>query len=115
MILVMEFLQQMWGTMAKAAKFNELMDAIEAGLENMDKWYHKTKDTNAYFICLGKSDHYFDTHIFQSSFTVLNPNWKLAYAKEKWNEEAYNAGHEQLIKVVSLLTFNNSQSPLTSL
>jgi hypothetical protein len=111
----MEFLQQMWGTMAKAAKFNELVDVIEAGLENMDKWYRKTKDTNVYFICLGKSDHYFDTYIFQSSFTALNPNWKLTYAKEKWNEEAYNVGHEQLIKVVSLLTFDNSRSPLTSL
>jgi hypothetical protein len=73
-IPVMEFLQQMWGTMAKAAKFNKLVDMIEAGLENMDKWYHKTKDTNMYFICLGKSNQYFDIHIFQSLFTVLNPN-----------------------------------------
>ncbi len=36
------------------------------------------------------------------------------YTKQKWNEEAYNAGHKQLIKVVSLLMFNDSQSPLTS-
>jgi hypothetical protein len=60
----MEFLQQMWGTMAKAPKFYQLMDAIHAGLENMDKWYHKTKDTNAYFICLGKCAQYFNIHIF---------------------------------------------------
>jgi hypothetical protein len=111
----MEFLQQMWGTMAKANKFNPLVDAIEAGLENMDKWYRKTKDTNVYFICLGKCGQTFDIHIVQSSFTALNPNWKLAYTKQKWTEDAYDAGHEQLTKVVSLLTFDNSQSPLTSL
>ena len=44
----------MWGTMVKATQFNELMDALDAGLENMDKWYRKTDDTDAYFICLGK-------------------------------------------------------------
>ena len=44
----------MWGTMANAPKFNELEEAINCGLENIDKWYHKTNDMNAYFICLGK-------------------------------------------------------------
>jgi len=64
MIPVMEFLQQMWGTMVKAPKFNELVDAIDAGLENIDKWYHKTKDTSTYFICLGKCAQYFDIDMF---------------------------------------------------
>jgi hypothetical protein len=29
--------------------------------------------------------------------------------KEKWDEESYNAGHEQLIEVVSNLTIDNSR------
>ncbi len=37
MIPVLEFLQQMWGTMANAPKFNELEEAINCGLENIDK------------------------------------------------------------------------------
>jgi hypothetical protein len=45
----------MWGTMANMLKFNDLTDAITHGLANLDKWYCKTDDTNAYFICLGKS------------------------------------------------------------
>jgi hypothetical protein len=53
-IPVLEFLQQVWGTMADASKFYELSDAINGGLENLNKWYRKTNDTDAYFICLGK-------------------------------------------------------------
>jgi hypothetical protein len=48
----MEFLQEMWGTMVKVPKFNELKDVISAGLQNMDKWYRKTNDTNVYLYAL---------------------------------------------------------------
>lgn len=44
----------MWGSMANAPKFSELREAINSGLENMDKWYRKTNNTDAYFICLGE-------------------------------------------------------------
>jgi hypothetical protein len=30
------------------------MDVIHGGLENLQKWYNKTDDTDAYFICLSK-------------------------------------------------------------
>jgi hypothetical protein len=53
-IPILEFLQQVWETMANVLKFYELSDAINGGLENLHKWYHKTNNTNAYFICLGK-------------------------------------------------------------
>jgi hypothetical protein len=53
-IPVLEFLQQSWENMAGTAKFSELQDAIEAGLENLRKWYRRTDDTDVYFICLGK-------------------------------------------------------------
>jgi len=40
--------------MADMPKFAELKDAIHSGLENMNKWYQKTEDTDVYFICLGQ-------------------------------------------------------------
>lgn len=40
--------------MAAHPKFTELSAAIEAGLQNLDKWYRKTDDTDVYFICLGE-------------------------------------------------------------
>ena len=53
-IPVLEFLQQTWDSMANTSRFHELADAIHGGLENLHKWYNKTDDTDAYFICLGK-------------------------------------------------------------
>ena len=53
-IPVLEFLQQTWVNTASTPKFAELEDAIHSGLDNMNKWYQKTKDTDAYFICLGQ-------------------------------------------------------------
>ncbi len=31
------------------------------------------------------------------------------YMKEKWDKESYDAGHKQLIEVVSVLTIDNSR------
>jgi len=53
-IPVLKFLQWMWGTMANTPRFDDLIDVIGYGLENMHKWYCKTKDTDTYFICLGQ-------------------------------------------------------------
>jgi len=52
-IPVLEFLQESWENMADSDKFYEISDAIRAGTANLNKWYRKTDDTNAYFICLG--------------------------------------------------------------
>jgi len=53
-IPVLEFLQEIWGTTVNNPDFYKLADAIESGLANLCKWYHKTDDTDMYFICLGK-------------------------------------------------------------
>ena len=53
-IPVLEFLQESWTNMAVHPKFSELSGAIEAGLQNLNKWYRKTDDTDVYFICLGE-------------------------------------------------------------
>jgi hypothetical protein len=52
-IPVLEFLLQSWENMANLSKFSEVEYAIRKGLENIDKWYRKVNDTDAYFICLG--------------------------------------------------------------
>jgi len=52
-IPILEFLQERWGDMAASPKFMDISSSITAGLENLRKWYGKTDDTDAYFICLG--------------------------------------------------------------
>ncbi|KAJ7450600.1 hypothetical protein FB451DRAFT_1186706 [Mycena latifolia] len=44
---------QCWIDMAALPKFADMAPSIEAGLENIAKWYRKTDDTDVYFICLG--------------------------------------------------------------
>jgi hypothetical protein len=52
-IPVLEFMQEAWENMAVLKKFEDVREAIEAGLANIRKWYRKVDDTDAYFICLG--------------------------------------------------------------
>ncbi|KAG1805825.1 uncharacterized protein BJ212DRAFT_1486171 [Suillus subaureus] len=74
-IPVLEFLQEMWQTMANSSKFSSVSMAIEAGVNNLQKWYHKTDDTSIYFICL-----------------ALDPNYKVAYTKVKWDPDHFDEG-----------------------
>jgi len=39
--------------MAKEAQYSTVHDALNKGLDNLAKWYSKTDDSTAYFICLG--------------------------------------------------------------
>jgi hypothetical protein len=39
--------------MAKHERFSSVADALNAGLENLNKWYRKIGDTDTYFVCLG--------------------------------------------------------------
>ncbi|KAL0958654.1 hypothetical protein HGRIS_014979 [Hohenbuehelia grisea] len=52
-IPVLEFLQQSWENMSHLPRFRDLASAINAGLNNLRKWYNKVDDSDAYFICLG--------------------------------------------------------------
>ncbi|KAG2337502.1 hypothetical protein BDR05DRAFT_843877, partial [Suillus weaverae] len=56
-------------------QFNDFSNAIQSGLDNLHKWYHKIDESNVYFICL-----------------VLDPNYKVAYVKSKWEHDDFNAG-----------------------
>ena len=53
-IPVLEFLLESWTNMSEHPKFDEMSDALNAGIKNLDKWYRKIDDTDVYFICLGK-------------------------------------------------------------
>ncbi len=54
-IPVLEFMLESWENMAKHDRFEDVTYAIEAGLDNLKKWYRKVDDTDAYFICMGMS------------------------------------------------------------
>ena len=53
-IPVLEFLLQLWENMANLPKTSKLGHVICKGLKNINKWYHKVNDMDAYPICLGK-------------------------------------------------------------
>jgi hypothetical protein len=40
--------------MAATEKFEDRCDSINACLDNLEKWYRKTDDTDIYFICFGE-------------------------------------------------------------
>ncbi|KAJ7446138.1 hypothetical protein FB451DRAFT_1376010 [Mycena latifolia] len=69
------FLQQSWMNMAARSKFASMASSINAGLENLEKWYRKTDETDFYFICL-----------------ALDPNYKTAYAEHNWAPEFFDEG-----------------------
>jgi len=56
-IPVLEYLKETWGNMANHPKFSEVEQSIYKGIENLDKWYNKVNDTDAYFICLRMYPH----------------------------------------------------------
>ena len=53
--------------MAASPKYADLSDSITSGLANIRKWYGKTDDTDAYFVCLGTR--FF--HAFNTAYAEL--------------------------------------------
>ncbi|KAJ6522148.1 hypothetical protein B0H19DRAFT_1277472 [Mycena capillaripes] len=74
---LLEALAETLGNMAATTKFEDMRDSINAGLENLEKWYGKTDDIDVYLFCL-----------------ALDPNIKTAYAEESWNSVAFAEGLE---------------------
>ena len=52
-IPILELLQDNWETMLNVEKFAPVCDAIEKGLEKLQKWYMRIDESDTYFICLG--------------------------------------------------------------
>ena len=89
--------------MANLPKFSEVEHTIHKGLGNIDKWYYKVNDTDAYFICLGTLVFSSRSHLFLLlPLKALDLTIKTAYAEEKWQAEFYEAGLQRLEEVVSL-------------
>ncbi|KAG2102329.1 hypothetical protein BD769DRAFT_1367557 [Suillus cothurnatus] len=59
-IPVLEYLQETLQNMAGSSKFSSFLTAIEAGIENLCKWYGKTDDTNVAYAKDKWDPHYFD-------------------------------------------------------
>ena len=62
-IPILKFLIKTWENMAATARYSIVHDALIEGLNNLAKWYKKTDDSMAYFICLGMLHHFI--HISQ--------------------------------------------------
>lgn len=75
-----------------------MRDSINVGLENLEKWYGKTDDTDVYFVCLGKRTSLRRPHIH--GVLALDPNFKTAYAEESWNSVAFEEGMTKFESVV---------------
>jgi hypothetical protein len=68
---------------AKHLRFYEISNAIYAGLNNLEKWYQKTNDTDEYFIYLDEFSSSGYRKFTKKILIVLDPNIKLAYAEDK--------------------------------
>ena len=68
--------------MAAIPQYDKVHDALIEGLDNLAKWYKKTDDSTAYFICLGMI-HKNDVSELISLLNppALDPNVKVAYAQ----------------------------------
>jgi hypothetical protein len=102
---VLEFLQETWENFVKLDKFDEVADGINAGLSNLSKWYHKTDETDAYFISLSMFGFLCQLVHFRHLSPALDPNYKLAYAEATWDPEFYRAAYKNLEDVVSANTY----------
>ncbi|KAG2125864.1 hypothetical protein BD769DRAFT_1668676 [Suillus cothurnatus] len=65
--------------MAGSSNFADFSTAIDSGIDNLHKWYHKINETDVYFICL-----------------MLDPNYKIAYAKSRWEPHDFKKGMRRL-------------------
>ncbi|KAK7036845.1 hypothetical protein R3P38DRAFT_2770914 [Favolaschia claudopus] len=79
---LLEAMAETWRNMADTERFADMRESILAGLDNLEKWYGKTDDTDVYFICL-----------------ALDPNIKTAYTQESWDSEAHEEGLAKLESV----------------
>jgi hypothetical protein len=49
---------QNWEDFASDPKYSSLLDAVQARMKNISKWYRNTNESDAYFITMGLSTYY---------------------------------------------------------
>jgi hypothetical protein len=94
--------------MAASPKYADLSDSITSGLANIRKWYGKTDDTDAYFVCLGTRFFMPLILLMLNYIVVLDPNVKAAYAQNRWAARFFKEGMRSLEKVVRDISLNLS-------
>lgn len=52
-IPILECLIVRWEEMAAQPKYNKISESIDAGLDNLAKWYRTMDDSDTYFVCMG--------------------------------------------------------------
>ncbi|KAF5313763.1 hypothetical protein D9619_013714 [Psilocybe cf. subviscida] len=81
-IPVLDCLRAKWTMFSKVVKFYPIYEAIIAGLEKLDKWYHEISKRETYYICL-----------------VLHPSMKDLYCKAAWSSDLCSQGQKSLEKI----------------
>ncbi|PPR02389.1 hypothetical protein CVT24_002051 [Panaeolus cyanescens] len=76
---LLEKLMSDWDDMINDPKYAPIKHAIQAGVDNMVKWYRKTDESSIYFIA-----------------HVLDPVIKLRYVKSAWESDYVEAGMEKM-------------------
>jgi len=103
-----------WENMAAVSRFDIVHDALIEGLDNLAKWYKKTDDSTAYFICLGII--YTNICLKRCKLicvtlsSALDPNFKVVYAQHHWGDDSFNAGLKMFEHVVSITVSHNQYS-----
>ena len=100
---ILETLQSDWEDLLDNFDYEPVHPALEAGLENMRKWYRKTDDTSIYFVSHGKIMLFFafhseGTHV---ELPVLNPTCKFTYIEAAWDAVYFDDAIDRLCKIVS--------------
>ena len=54
--LLLEKIQMEWEDLCDNPQYHPVQEAIQAGLDIMEKWYQKTDDTSIYFVSHGNVD-----------------------------------------------------------
>ena len=103
---LLEKVQSSWEALLENHEYQPVNHALEAGLQNMRKWYRKTDDTSIYFISHGnESDPFSSSTLLINSFLVLDPTRKLSYLNAAWESEWVETGMERMRGIVSLFIF----------
>jgi hypothetical protein len=83
----LEMIQDKWEKKLGNPRYQSLWPAVEAGLNNIRKWYKRMDDTDVYILAM-----------------ALNPVIKFAYIRTAWDPEYIGKAEQVLNETVRSLT-----------
>jgi hypothetical protein len=89
-------------------EYYDLHNAICAGVESLKKTYSLMDHTDIHVLTLGKAvDFMMRFFIYaNSTFTVLNPRWKMKYIEKRWDQHYIMQARKMLYSVVRASIFS---------